>query len=124
MFGMTETSNIHNEGTFMEIYQALKKDHEKVKSLLQRLVGLADSDVKTRHSLVSQIRDELVPHSRAEEAVFYNSLRLVDDSKKVAMHGFAEHMEAETFLRTLQATDAVGAGWRPVAEKLKETLEH
>jgi hemerythrin superfamily protein len=107
----------------MEIYEALRKDHDAVKALLAELVSLDESDVKTRDSLVAKIRDELVPHSRAEEAVFYNSLRLLDASSGMAMHGFAEHMEAEALLRSLQARDFIGTTWKPTAEKLKNWLD-
>jgi hemerythrin superfamily protein len=108
----------------MNIYDALKKDHDGVKELLQRLVGSADADHETRSQLIAKIRDELVPHSRAEEAVFYNSLRTIDESKDLVAHSYQEHMEAEALLRTLQGMDAVNADWTKIARKLKDALEH
>jgi hemerythrin superfamily protein len=108
----------------MLIYDALKKDHETVKELLTQLVHLSDDDGRTRESLIQEIRDELIPHSRAEEAVFYNSLRLVDESKSLAMHGYKEHMEAETLLRSLQMMDKLNTSWRNTAIKLQEALLH
>jgi hemerythrin superfamily protein len=108
----------------MNIYEALKKDHDGVKELLQRLVGSADADQATRKALIAKIRDELVPHSRAEEAVFYNSLRTIDETKGLVSHSYQEHMEAEALLRTLQAMDVVNADWTKVARKLKDALEH
>jgi hemerythrin-like domain-containing protein len=108
----------------MRIYEALKKDHEGVKNLLNRLVSLNEDQNEEKSRLVSQIRDELIPHSRAEEALFYNSLRLLDETKSLAMHGYREHMEAETLLRRLQAGDMVNADWKETALKLKQALEH
>jgi hemerythrin-like domain-containing protein len=108
----------------MRIYEALKKDHEGVKALLNRLVSLNESQNEEKSRLLSQIRDELIPHSRAEEAVFYNSLRLLDETKSLAMHGYREHMEAESLLRSLQAEDLVNADWKETALKLKQALEH
>jgi hypothetical protein len=106
----------------MQIYEALKQDHDEVKDLLNQLLAVPkDGDPS---DLVSQIRDALVPHSRAEEAVFYNSLREYDRAKDKAMHGFKEHMEAETLLRTLQVKDTMPLDWKSTAEKLKQALEH
>lgn len=108
----------------MLIYEALKKDHETVRQLLNELVMLSENDESRRHGLIEQIRDELVPHARAEESVFYNSLRAIDSAKDIVMHGYQEHMEAETLLRTLQVADKIDAGWKQTAQKLKKALEH
>jgi len=74
--------------------------------------------------LIEQIRDELIPHSRAEERVFYNALRSIDMSHDLAMHGYREHVEAETLLRSLQAMEVVNADWTNTAKKLKDSIEH
>ncbi|WP_413587486.1 hemerythrin domain-containing protein [Bdellovibrio sp. HCB274] len=108
----------------MEIYDLLKEDHEKVKGLLNALLGLRDDDDDTRKRLVAQIRDDLIPHARAEESVFYNSLRSVDSSKDLAMHGYKEHLEAEGLLRLLQVEDKTNMSWRKTAEKLRDALLH
>ncbi len=107
----------------MSIYEILQKDHDTVKRLLSELSSLTDSNIETRHQLIDEIRNELVPHSRAEEAVFYNALRSLDEGKEV-MHGYREHLEAETLLRTLQLIDKVGADWKATTEKLRDAIEH
>ena len=107
----------------MRIYEALKKDHDKVKGLLADLID-GENDEKACKVLVSQIRDELIPHSRAEEAVFYNSLREIAQSRKIAMHGYTEHLEAETLLRALQAVEGFGAKGLGLAKKLQHSLQH
>jgi hemerythrin-like domain-containing protein len=108
----------------MLIYEALKNDHDKLKPLLKELVASAKADEGTRERIIQEIRDEIIPHSRAEEAVFYNSLREIDGTKELVVHGYAEHMEAETILRSLQAMEVVNADWTKLAKKLKEDLEH
>lgn len=108
----------------MLIYDALKKDHDTVKGLLAQLVNLQKGDESRRHDLIEQIRDELIPHSRAEEYVFYNSLRAIDAAKDIVMHGYQEHMEAETMLRMLQVRDTIDLEWKDTALKLKKALEH
>lgn len=108
----------------MQIYDALKNDHDKVKELLDELIALPDMDKSRRSRLISQIRDELIPHSRAEEAVFYNSIRTMKSDTAHVWHGYKEHLEAEALLRTLQSKDSLGGDWRSTAFKLKEALEH
>lgn len=108
----------------MHIFEALTQDHEKVTDLLNELIALDDDDTETRDDLVLSIRDELIPHSRTEEAVFYNSLRALDMGKSLVMHSFQEHMEAETLLRSLQVKDQLAMDWKATARKLKDAVEH
>ncbi len=107
----------------MLIYDILKADHENLKGLLNKLVAL-DKDTPKRHELIEDIRNGLIPHSRAEESVFYNSLRIIDVAKDIVMHGYKEHMEAETLLRVLQVRDSVDAEWIETARQLKKGIEH
>jgi len=107
----------------MEIYEALKQDHEALKDLLDELCSLKEDD-EYRFVLIEEIRNNLVPHSRAEEAVFYNTLRAINADKKVVFHGYQEHLEAETLLRTLQVMDKMNFEWRATAEKLREAVFH
>ncbi len=108
----------------MQIYEALKKDHEAVKNLLTQLVLLDESETEKRDELVTQIRDDLIPHSRAEEAVFYNSLRSFRKDKEGVMQGFNEHFAAESLLRKLQFVDKLSFSWKPTAHALKKAIEH
>lgn len=107
----------------MNIYDCLKKDHDKVKSLLSDLLAVPKDNKARAKELIEEIRDELIPHSRAEEAVFYNAIRAAHQDSEV-MHGYKEHLEAETLLRTLQFIDKVGVDWKATTLKLKEALEH
>ncbi len=108
----------------MTIYDALMKDHDKVQGLMDELCSLNEGDDKRRHALIDQIRDDLIPHSRAEETVFYNSMRALSSANDVVLHGFEEHMMAETLLRTLQVADKIDMGWKATAVKLRDALNH
>lgn len=107
----------------MEIYEALKQDHDEVKELLDELISLRNDD-DYRFVLIEEIRNHLIPHSRAEESVFYNTLRAVNADKKVVFHGYQEHLEAETLLRTLQVMDKMNLEWKGTAEKLRDAILH
>ncbi len=108
----------------MEIYEALTKDHDQVKTLLEELVELQEHD-EYRFILIEEIRNLLVPHARAEESVFYNTLRAIKTDQELVLHGYQEHLEAETLLRTLQVMDRFDLAWRPLAAKLQAAvLQH
>jgi hemerythrin superfamily protein len=106
----------------MLIYDILREDHDKIKILLNKLVTLSVRD-ESRGALVEKIRNDLVPHSRAEESVLYNSLRALDAAKGLVMHNYQEHMEIEALLRTLQVKDIIDGDWRPTALRLQELIE-
>ena len=108
----------------MAIYEILKKDHTDVKLLLSQLIALPNEADDERHELVTQIRDALIPHARAEEMVLYNTLRSLDATKNVVAHAYKEHFEAETLLRSLQIKDKFDSEWKETAVKLKDALEH
>lgn len=107
----------------MDIYSILKDDHENLKVILEELVKL-DAEDDYRDVLIEQIKTELIPHSRAEESVFYNSIRAVGSDNSEVMHSFKEHMEAEALLGTLKVKDKTNMDWKATAMKLKEALEH
>jgi len=105
----------------MLIYDALKKDHELVRRLLKQLMaarGTADPA-----PIVARIRDTIVPHCRAEEAVFYNGLRGRKGTSRRVLLGFREHLEIEALLRALQLKLLVAADWHGTARELKKALE-
>ena len=107
----------------MEIYDILKTDHQEIKGYIEELLALRDDD-DYRYVLIEEIANSLIPHSRAEESVFYNTLRAVNADKNIVLHGYQEHLEAETLLRTLQAMDKMNMNWRKTAEKLRDALYH
>lgn len=81
----------------MDIYTELKKDHEELKELLEQLIAL-DKEDDYREVLVQEIEQALVPHSRAEESVFYNSIRALNPDNSELIDSLKEHLEAETLL--------------------------
>lgn len=107
----------------MHLFEALIRDHDKIKDLMEELINLSDKDTESRDDLIEDIRDELIPHSRAEESILYNSLRALDAHTDAVMHSFREHMEAEGYLRMLQVEEKINISWKPTAHKLKQSVE-
>lgn len=108
----------------MLIYEVLRKDHDKLKGLLNQLVQLNSGDEDDLVKILDQIDDELIPHARAEESVFYNSLRSIESARPLVLHGYEEHMEAEMLLRDLQVKTEIDADFKKGARKLKHAIEH
>lgn len=106
----------------MNIYEILEQDHQTVLGLLDSLV--ATDDLKESEKLINKIASELIPHSRAEEAVLYNSIRDISTASEVVAHSYGEHMKAEALLRSLQVTGAIKVNWTEGGKKLKEALSH
>lgn len=106
----------------MLIYDALKNDHVKIKRILDEIINLNEDASPQRADLIHQLRDEFIPHARAEEAVLYNSIRSIETAKDTIMHSYEEHIAAETLLRTLQSKDKVDMDWVKTAKKLRTAL--
>lgn len=107
----------------MQIYECLKADHDQIKALLDILLRTPEGQ-DIEKNLIDQIRDLLIPHARAEEAVFYNSLRSVDVARDLVHHGYKEHVEAEALLRMMQAKVKMDMDCLQTASNLRQALEH
>jgi hemerythrin superfamily protein len=106
----------------MTIYEALEKDHRKLEGLLDELLQTSKAGDDRWKSVLEEVRHALVPHSRAEEAVFYNALREMHQSPSLVAHSYLEHASAEAELRTLGAAKMIDANWTSLVEKLRKDL--
>ena len=109
----------------MNILEVIKNDHDRVRALLTRLINNEESAPEKRSDIIQRIRDEVIPHARAEETVLYNGMRTADGPTDLVYHGFKEHAEIDVLLRALEAVDNYHTkGWKMLAEKLQEELVH
>jgi hemerythrin-like domain-containing protein len=99
-----------------------QKDHKTVLALIDELISTENKNPELRSELLDKIRDELIPHSRAEEAILYNFIRDLGQEKANVTRSYAEHVEAEALLRALQVSGAVHLNWTSAAKKLREAL--
>lgn len=107
----------------MNIFEALRKDHDIQRDLLDKLVKTT-GDSKERDELFKKVKQELKIHEDGEERFFY--IPLIDDdlTQEQARHAIAEHHEIDEILEELEAMDYDSSGWLKVAKKLKEEVEH
>lgn len=107
----------------MDIYSEIKKDHKKLKELLNKFSDLDNNDTY-REVLFKDIKEELVAHTKAEEAILYNSMRVLASDDSNVIHSYKEHAEVDGLVCALEKLIDESADWKIVAEKFKESLEH
>tara|TARA_R110002049_G_scaffold90303_4_gene226513 strand:- start:89 stop:526 length:438 start_codon:yes stop_codon:yes gene_type:complete len=105
------------------IFEALRKDHDTQRNLLERLIETS-GDTKARDSIFKQLKKELDVHANGEERYFYKPLISNDMMQEKARHGVAEHHEIDELLETLEKTDYDSPAWLKIAKDLKEKVEH
>ena len=105
------------------IFEALRKDHDTQRNLLERLVDTS-GDTKARDTIFKQLKHELDMHANAEERHFYKPLMSNDMMQEKARHGVAEHHEIDELLEALEKTDYTSSAWLKIAKDLKDKVEH
>lgn len=108
----------------MNIYDALSTDHRLFEDQLDRLLAASKAGDAKWKSILDELRRGVIAHAHAEEAVFYNSLRETDTSKKLVLHSYTEHATAEGEIRALGAARMLDANWTSMVEKLSKDLRH
>jgi hypothetical protein len=107
----------------MEIFQAIRKDHEKQRLLMKILVETT-GDSESRRRYFTELKQELEQHATAEERYFYSPLmdsdKTIDDSR----HGIAEHHEIEELVEKLEETDMSSSAWLHYMKTLQELVLH
>ena len=99
-----------------EFFQMLKKDHEEVKGILGQLKETKEKESSKREDLFQKLREELVPHMKAEESAFYPPLMEKKEAREDAMEGIEEHHVSEMVFKELdkmpKGEDQCGAKMR------------
>jgi hemerythrin superfamily protein len=107
-----------------DILDTLKEEHEEVKDLLAQLQDAEGA--AERRALVKQIKEALVPHTKAEEKIVYDAvIALRDkDAQKDGYEGYLEHEWASKTLDRLAAANPTSPEHKAAAKVLKELVEH
>ena len=107
----------------MNIYQALRKDHDLQRELLDKLVNTS-GNTHNRDRLFKDLKKELQIHAEAEERFYYVPIISEDLTQDQARHGIAEHHEIDELISKLEQTDYSSPGWLTLAKSLQEKVEH
>ena len=107
----------------MNIFEALREDHDKQRTLVDILVKThGDSD--GRREIFDKLKKELRDHADAEERHFYIPLIESDLTQDKARHSIAEHHDIDELLEELEETDMSSPGWLAAAKKLHHEVNH
>ena len=105
-----------------KFFQMLKKDHVEVKGMLGQLIETKES--KKRDELFQKLKEELVPHMKAEEITFYQPLLAKKEAREDALEGVEEHHVSEMVFKELEKTPKGEDRWGAKMSVFKELLEH
>src|SRR5262245_43368362 len=103
----------------------LKKDHQKVRTLLKKLTSTENRD--TRRNLFDQIDSDLQTHTRIEEEIFYPAFRdavRTKEQKKLYYEGMAEHHVVEMVLPEMRSYSLTPQEFAAKAKVLRDLVEH
>ncbi|QZD95678.1 hemerythrin domain-containing protein [Qipengyuania gelatinilytica] len=93
-----------------EIFARLKKDHDKHRELLDKLLQTS-GDTKEREELFEELTKELKGHAAAEEQALYSTMLRKPPTTDETRHSVAEHHEIDEALNDLAATDMSEGAW-------------
>jgi hemerythrin-like domain-containing protein len=107
----------------MNIFEALRADHETQRDLVERLVK-TEGDSEERRELFDRLKTELEAHAGAEERYFYVPLMEHDLTQDKARHSVSEHKELDDFVEQLEEYEMSGSQWLQTAKELAHRLTH
>lgn len=107
----------------MDIFEALRNDHERQRDLVNRLLE-TEGDSPERRELFDALKTELEAHAGAEERFFYIPLMEHDLTQDKARHSVSEHKELDDFVEQLDEYDMSGPQWIQTAKELAHRLTH
>jgi hypothetical protein len=107
----------------MNIFEALRADHDKQRKLVDVLVE-THGDSEERDRLFAELKTELKAHAVAEERCFYIPLMEDDFTQEKSRHSVAEHHEIDEMIEKLEETEYSSPGWLAEAKNLHHRVHH
>lgn len=105
----------------MLIYDILKTDHRLVIDIIDTIGKVTDPD--RRKSLITLVHTELAMHSKAEEEVFYRTLRDRLEDNEIIHNSFDDHDEIDRVVAKLQFSSAKDEEWTENLRHLRAMLQ-
>jgi hemerythrin superfamily protein len=108
----------------MNLYDMLRKDHERVREIFAQLERTTESDDSRRENLFTDLYRELDVHSQAEEKFLYSRLKGEDETRELVLEALDEHKDVKRSLDELESMDKGSAEWTARLRALRESVEH
>ncbi len=107
----------------MDIFEAIKKDHDIQRDLCDQLTETS-GETEKRKVIWQELKKELKVHAEAEERFFYTDLIHHDQTQEDARHGMAEHHEMDELVEKLEETEMSSPSWLGYAKDLRDKVYH
>src|SRR5688572_9116825 len=104
----------------MNPYELLKKDHEKVSDLFERIES-ASGEAKL--AAFKKLKAELDVHALIEETILYPALKKAAETRDITLEAYEEHKVVKDLLAELAAAKPSDK-WDAKLTVLKENVEH
>ena len=108
----------------MEIYDVILEDHAKARRMLKELCQTDESECERRIALFADLKSELMIHQHVEEAVVYERLKEIADTRPDALEAINEHHIVDTLLEELDDMTKDNDRWTAKLGVLRELVEH
>lgn len=109
--------------TAEDIFSRLKEDHDRHRSLLDRLLRIGGAS-KERAALFEELTKELKGHAAAEEQALYSTMLRKPPTTSDTRHSVAEHHEIEEALNDLAATGMASGEWLTKFKEFDHRYRH
>lgn len=105
------------------IYDAIKKDHDDHRALLNKIAETSGDSEARRHAWEDFYYD-VKSHAAAEEETFYSKLISKTWGQDAARHSVHEHQQLDDLMEELNEMDMSSPGWLTKFKTLKHEYEH
>jgi hemerythrin-like domain-containing protein len=106
----------------MDAFSILKKDHQKVRSLFERID--AEDSASEREQLFNEVQELLMSHSELEETVLYPILEDKELTTDLAESSYDDHEDMRDLLDHLDMLEKDDPEWISLFRQLRESTEH
>jgi hemerythrin superfamily protein len=107
----------------MDLFSLLKRDHEEIRTLMQKLISKPDPKREGLRDLQEALADLLINHSKMEENYLYSRMQQVEAARELVGHSFEDHQVASKTLSQLQTERIESDEWVSACQKLLKELE-
>jgi hemerythrin-like domain-containing protein len=95
---LPETPVIGSAHGTSELFELLRRDHEKFRELFRKIEKSSSKQVAARQEFFTQLEQDLRAHMEAEERFFYTALEQHDESRPKVLESFEEHQVARMLI--------------------------
>ncbi|HET7369278.1 MAG TPA: hemerythrin domain-containing protein [Gammaproteobacteria bacterium] len=107
----------------MDIYEALRRDHDEVSVLFENLFDTSDSAVQGRREAFIRLCRALKAHSSAEQALFYPLLQDHEQTHDLVEHAAGRYGKMDRLLREMSSMNHRGDDWMDKCRALHRDVE-